>query len=294
MSKDDDTEETGEEICVRALRSILKGQLNDINKLLVLISAIQKNEAIYTNVDRQVLKIVLTMTHMVGVSGETIKLLTEGKKLQIRDAFPIARSITEMTVNICYIMAVGKDIARQAENHAEQKSYNNLQINKKMGDFSYEIHWSGELRSSDEVRLKSITQDFRSKKGREKNWTDLSISDRIIEIEKTFPKTSINLACAMIIIYPNASEIVHGSYYGAMHFWQPELPNGTPNSVEELRQLVVTHQLTVLCTVVQSYFSLIDCYGAFLNVEELTNVSATRFDQFKQLIEGLNEMQLEA
>jgi len=290
MNEDNDTEETAEEICVRAIRSILKGQLNDVNKLLTLISVIQENEALHPDVDREVLKIVLTMTHMVGVSGETIKLLTEGKKLQIRDAFPIARSITEMSVNICYIMAKGKDIAKQADNHAEQKLYNNLQINKKMGDFSYEINWSGKLEQSDEVRLESLTQDFRSKKGREKNWTDLSISDRLTEIEKTFPKTSINLASAMILIYQNASEIVHGSYYGAMYFWQPQLPDGTPNSVEELRQLVVKHQLLVLCTVVQSYFSLIDCYGAFLKVKELRIISATRFDQFKRLIEALNEL----
>jgi len=284
VSRDKKTDEPNENLYNKALRLILKRQLNDINQLLALIFAIQGNPEAHKNIDRSVLKVIATMTHMIGISGETIIHLTEGEKLQIRDAFPVARSITELAINICYIMATGEDCAKRADNHAEQKLYRKLHSNKKAGAFEYEINWSGEISAADTARFEKLMADFQSKKGREKNWIDLNIHERLIEVERQFPKNSTLLSSAYVTIYSDASEIVHGSYYGAMYFWQPNLPTGVPKSVDGIKKLIHQHQQTVLLTVIQSYISLIACYGTFLEVEEVTELASAQIEYLTRLM----------
>ena len=79
--------------------------------------------------------------------------------------------------------------------------------------------------------------EFTSKKGREiTSWTPETVQEQIEAIDARYGKRiSTNLQFALMSIYRHASEIAHGTFFGALFALGLTSPSGSPKSPEELQ-----------------------------------------------------------
>lgn len=206
---------------LKILRSVMKGHLK-LNSLIqgVLIShpdfTVTRKENI--PIEEEIKTVLVPALLVLKTSCETILILSKNPGIQVRDCFSIARSIVELTINICYILAGGPSIAEKALRHARQKMYRNIQRESKIGKNSITLLYSGKRDIWLSEDLRKSLEEFTSPSGREKGWTDLSIDQRIDKVGEAFGNTVLNhLHLARSMIYRDASEILHGTIFGALY-----------------------------------------------------------------------------
>ena len=236
----------------------------------------QRGERPLRSGDREVLQIVRTMIHVTGISGHSILKLTEEVGLSTRDCFPIARSIVESTINIIFIMARGKVAAQKADRHALQKSYRDLHRKSEGVGWRIELKSNLELASEDATRLEQLTKEFTTKKGAEKrDWTDESISERIAAAAGIFPEKSlVSLRTAFLGIYRHSSEVVHGTYFGAMFFWGLTTLGRRVKEKEDLEQVLADQQFSVLTSVIFALTALLECFCQYVGEPSLGDLAS--------------------
>ncbi len=269
----------------KGMREIIFAQTRLIDHCLHLLVLHRDGEAMLPRGDAAVFPVVRTMVHMVGISGHSILKLTEDVGLGVRDTFPIARGIVEGVVNICLILAEGRESAERAARHAEVKAYLDLNRDWIVGELEMSV--SSSLKPSDEVnsRLEAMVSEFTSKKGREKNWTDLTVKQRLAAVSERFPDSAlISLNASTFNIYRHASEILHGSYFSAVYFWGLTRPGtGTPENADQFSLTLMDHQFSVLSSVIMAYAGLLECFADYVDVPQLNSASERLLEQFKKL-----------
>lgn len=109
-------------------------------------------------------------------------------------------------------------MAERAIRHAQQKMHRNLNRESKIGKQIFKVVFSGKDDFSDARQLKESLNEFTSKKGREKDWTDLNIEQRIEVIGKAFGDSVLgHLHFSKFLNYRYASEILHGTHFGTCY-----------------------------------------------------------------------------
>jgi hypothetical protein len=232
---------------VVGMRELVFDQTRHIDQCLHLLATSRDGEKPLPSGDQEVLKVILTMIHMVGISGHSLLKLTDEIALGVKDTFPIARSIIEGVINICFIMAEGPEAAGRAVRHAEAKAYRDLKREWEVADAKISAGYSGQLPAAEIARLEAMLPEFTTKRGAEKNWTDQTLKQRLAAIADEFPSTTmIALNTSAFNIYRHASEVVHGSYFSARYFWGLTLPGRpAPATRDDLRLTLVDHQFRV-------------------------------------------------
>ena len=174
------------------------------------------------------------MIHALGISIHSVLKLSAVRDMAIRDGYGIARSATELAVNICYIAAGGGEIARRAERHALQKSHRDLHRTGSVGGVAFELRRGNKPESDDVPGLVDALAEFTGRKGQEiTDWTPLNISARIESISKVHPRAALALSGSTMAVYRHASEILHGTYFGVYHFWSGSgVPTTTRDQLE--------------------------------------------------------------
>lgn len=255
---------------VAGMRDVLLAQIGHVDQILHGLKLHKEGQSQLKG-DDVVLRTILTMIHMVGISGHSLLKLTGNPSLQVKDAYPIARTIIEGAINVAFIMAKGKDAAERAVRHAEVKAYRDFNRSFKAGEMYFALTLAGELPSEEKARLDAMLPEFTSKKGFEKDWTDENMSQRLEAISKVFPNTAmISLSTSAFNIYRHASEVVHGSYFSAIFFWGLNSPTGTrPQTRDDLRATLLNHQFSVLMSAIFAYAGLVECFATYAAVPQL-------------------------
>lgn len=170
----------------------------------------------------------------VDTSGSVLSLAQTSK---VRDCYVLARTAFETIINICFICAKGDEAARRAKNHALQKAYRDLSRELDINGKKLTVKWNGEVKRDSNPELQAALDEFTSKKGREiTSWTPETIQKQIEIIDTRYGKRiSTNLQFALISIYRHASEIAHGTFFGALFALGLTSPSGPPKSPEELQ-----------------------------------------------------------
>jgi hypothetical protein len=170
----------------------------------------------------------------IDTSGSVLSLAQTGK---VRDCFVLARTAFETIVNICFICAKGDEVARRAKNHALQKAYRDLSRELNISGQKLTLKWIGEIKSESNPELQAALAEFTSKKGREiTSWTPETVQEQIETVDACYGKRiSIHLQFALMSIYRHASEIAHGTYFGALFALGLTSPSGPPKSPEALQ-----------------------------------------------------------
>lgn len=273
-------------------RETLAGMREILHRLTRLIDAwlqmdkLNKERAdVFQSGDPEVLRIVSTMIHMAGISAHSVLKLTREISLQTRDCYPIARSIAESVVNIVFIMAKGREAAELADRHAEQKAFRDLERKSSAGGWTAIVRSNLELAAEDEARLSALAAEFTTSRGREKrDWTDENLMGRIDAAAQRFPEASLLLHAAVFNIYRHSSEVIHGTYFAAMHFWGlTTLGRSPPASRNALVGVLSEHQFSVLMSAIFAFTSLLECLSDYVGVPELGEKARRELDRLREM-----------
>jgi hypothetical protein len=147
-------------------------------------------------------------------SGESLSLLA--KRTHFRDCYILGRTFFETLLNVVFILSKGQDTTIRAHRHATQKTYRNLTRELEIGSIKISISIP-ELKEPD-TELEIALKEFTGKKGREiTSWTEESVTERIKSIEQKYgSKIAGDFQFALFGIYRNASELIHGTLFGAL------------------------------------------------------------------------------
>jgi hypothetical protein len=204
-----------------ALCSFLKTQVQLIDQCLAELAngKLQQASAVYS--DLEVVDTVIMMVQGIGVSVRSILKLSETLDMSLRDCLSISRSVVETSINVAYIVAGGSQIATQARRHALQKSYRDLERSGKLGRWVFNVSSGNKPEISSIPGLQIALGEFSDSNGRERrDWTKDNLEKRLNLIEQKFPDASLDFATAIMQIYRHSSEILHGTYFGTVYFWQ--------------------------------------------------------------------------
>jgi hypothetical protein len=104
-----------------------------------------------------------------------------------------------------------------------------------IGDLKLALQWSGEVDLHRDAELKSAIAEFTRRKGGEiTHWTPETVEQKIVAIGARYgAEVSGDLLFAYFSIYRHASEIAHGSFFGALFSCGATEPRGAPLSKED-------------------------------------------------------------
>ena len=235
--------------------------------------------------DPEVVSVIMPMLHMVGMSTQSVLLLASDAKLPVRDAYPIARAVVEGSVNILFIMAEGRAAAEKAKRHAASISYRNLFRSANIAGVQVEVAYEGSATLQDYPDVVALMAEFTTKSGREKPWSDKTIKQKIEMVTEKFThQRALLLMGAWFGVYKLASEVVHGSYFGAVFFWGADRPRRKPvDSTEDLVEILREHQFAILSSVAFALFDLLSIIAYYIEEPFIGGLVEDQIAQLKAL-----------
>jgi len=176
---------------------------------------------------------IAPLLYAVRDSSQSMEVLSGRGKL--RDCYAVARTIIETIINICFILARGEELAKKALRHAHQKSHRDLERNSVIGMSGISVVWSGKETLTLSAELSGALEEFTTKRGKERTeWTEEKLQVRLQAIESRYGQSvMVPLHICFFAIYRHASEIVHGTVFGALFSVGLTEP-GRPRSEAEL------------------------------------------------------------
>lgn len=206
--------------------------------------------------------VLALMLQAAGSSSHTLVRLSDGPGLHTRDCYSIARSVVELAANICYVVASGPEAADRASRHARQKAFRDMARESKVGSTVIKLNFQGAPDPSTIDGLEEEIEEFTSRGGREKGWIDGSIDDRIAAVEELSPRAMTALHWARFAIYRHSSEVLHGTYFSALHFFGLTTPSGGPRSQEEMQEALGQHHMLVLMAATLALSAVVQSFHA--------------------------------
>lgn len=174
------------------------------------------------------------MFPMLGAIKESTGTLAELVRLRrMRDCYVIARVVYETSVNACFLLAAGDDMAARARRHVKQKSLRDLDRTFHIADEKMSLKCSLADEVLNDPENQQLLQEFTSKSGREITaWTEENVPERLKVIHDKFGKLARGFYWALLL-YRHASEIAHGSLFGVLFSWGGTVPPG-PRTIEDI------------------------------------------------------------
>ena len=235
------------------------------------------------DVSDEMASVLVPMIQAAGSSSSTLTTLSEAPGLHTRDCYGISRSIVEIAVNICYIIAEGETAANRALRHARQKSHRDLDRESALGDSIIRMFHRGAPDPSTIKGLQDELNEFTSQSGREKGWIDLGVDERI-EIVGTKLGESILTALhwARFMVYRHSSEILHGTLFGAYFFFGQTIPN-RPQSLNDFNEFIGHQHMTVLLACVLALSALVESFHKVFGFSQAAERSRSIISSLSQL-----------
>lgn len=215
-------------------------------------------------------RVLVPMLQALGSSSHTIATLSEKPGLQTRDCFSVSRSVIELAVNICYILASGEEAAERAERHAKQKLFRDLDRKSTIGGQTIRLKFGGQGNLEMPSHISEMISEFTSRSGRELSWTGLSIDARCEEIGRKLGEQVLTLLhWARFAIYRHSSEVLHGTLFGALFFLGLTDPNGTPTSASDWLARIAQQNLMILMSADLAIIAVLRAVASSLDVPHL-------------------------
>ncbi|MEX2296379.1 MAG: hypothetical protein WD715_03115 [Dongiaceae bacterium] len=109
------------------------------------------------------------------------------------------------------------------------------------------------------------------------------MEDRIAVVAARFGhNVLIAIFSAVMMIYRHSSEILHGTYFGALYFWG--LTTGTkPDSLDELKITMGNHQFSVLCAAIFANTAMLECVGEYFELPDLAKESNLLMKELEEM-----------
>ena len=142
-----------------------------------------------------------------------------------------------------------------------------------------------EISDNDLTAFKASIPEFTAKSDREMGWTSENIEKRLEVVSVKFSRDLIiPLFCAIEGIYRNASEILHGTYFGSLFMLGlTDLGRRAPGSGAQLKIELLNHQFGVLSPVNFSIVALLQGLSECLNIDSFAEVGDAAMQQLREL-----------
>jgi len=273
--------------CIIALRALLMRQTRVVDALIhEIISAerLRPSDESQTTLPKSARSILPLMIQGAGSSCHTILCLSSQPDLPIRDCFPIARSIIETIINVCFILARGEEAAKRMERHALQKTCRDLDRSSAIKGTAIHLRHNGSVDPGDIPGLADALAEFSTSKGGERrSWTEDNLEYRLGEIATKFgSRIATPLHAAQFSIYRHSSEILHGTYFGCIYFFGATQP-GFERSSDHARYAISNHAMLILFNLVMSVDALVQTVNAVAPMNTLASASAAIADAVKEI-----------
>lgn len=224
------------------------------------------------------------MLQAIGSSSTTLSNLSQHAGLHTRDCYAISRSVIEMIINICYIMAVGSTAAEKALRHAKQKSYRDGVRESTIGESIIQVTRLGLPKSSEIDGMEELLVEFTSRANREKGWVDLSLDERIEVIGKKLGhKVLANLHFARFAVYRHASEILHGTFYSALYFLGHTETRIDTAKRQVAHDLIGQKHMMILFATVVALSCVVETFHLSFGFEKAYQSSQALIDSLKEI-----------
>jgi hypothetical protein len=249
--------------CLERQREILTGFIATVDGLIAVVVGHESSASIREEADavpEPSVPVLALLLQATGSSAHTLSRLSDLPGLHTRDCYSIARSVVEVAVNTCYIIAEGPAAAERATRHARQKSYRDLERESKIGDSVIKLVFSGQTDPSSIDGLEEDLAEFTSRGDGEKGWVDGSIDDRIAATATLGTGVVNALHWARFAIYRHSSEILHGTFFSALFFFGQTAPSGHPRSAEEFAESLGQQHMLILMSVILSLSAVVEAF----------------------------------
>lgn len=238
----------------------LEEKINKNQKLL--LNAINLNNKAFNGLADPKNDLAMTFSFLsssVLESSHSFLILSDIGKF--RDCYAISRMIFELTLNIGYFGAKGKDEVDKALKYYHQKSYRDLNRFVEISGFKFGIGLKDFENIIPSDKLKESLEFYTTKKGNEiRSWTNDSVIKKLeIIIEEYGDKIGLSLLIALYFIYRNSSEIIHGTLYGNLFergLTKPEKEQ--PDNDKKLLKYKLTYiNFLLICIILLNYAVLL-------------------------------------
>lgn len=215
-------------------------------------------------------RVLVPMLQALGSSSHTIAMLSEKPSLQTRDCFSVSRSVVELAVNICYILASGEEAAERAERHAKQKFFRDLERESTIGGQTIRLKFGGQGKLEMPGDIPEMISEFTARSGRERGWTDLSVDARCEEVGRKLGEQVLTpLHWARFAVYRHSSEVLHGTLFGALFFLGLTDPTGPPTSASDWLARIAQQNLMILMSAALAIIAVLLALASSLDAPHL-------------------------
>lgn len=269
------------------LHSIIEKQIGILNILIYKLVNPDHGEKLpqeFLSADGSRELVLAFLLQAAGASAHSLLKLSEEISPQNRDCFSISRSIVETVINSSYLLASEESEAGKARRHALQKSYREFERKDTFGELEISLKFQGAPSPSEIPGLEAALSEFTAKRGRELGWTNLSVKERLAVIKKRFgSKVHAILSAAYFAIYSNSSEILHGTFYGAMFFFALTHPTPFPEQVGEFKKRIGDQVFMAIFMVGVSFHALLLSFGQAFEAPVITESAEEAWKRVKDI-----------
>jgi hypothetical protein len=246
------------------------------------IGLLEKARQIVMQEEGEPLQVVIPLLYSVIETSDSISFLAQ--KGKIRDCFVLARTAFETIVNLCFIFSEGDKAIKRTKQHAQQKAYRDLNRDLDIAGNKIILKWNGVDKININAELQSAIMDFTSRKGKEiTSWTPETVKNRIENIKKRFgDRVATKLQFPFFAIYRHASEISHGTFFGALFALGLTSPTGPPRSHDDLQKYVFSNLSMLLMLLGYAISALISVLSEDISlIGELATQSDKAVSEFE-------------
>ncbi len=235
--------------------------------------------------EREIIDTVIMMIQAIGVSIHSIHQLSDSTDMTVRDCYSIARSVVEATINVAFIMASGPKVAHLARQYTLQKYYRDLNREAEVANTRIQIQHTNAPNPSSIPGLQDALKMFTTKKGKEIKMWARETRDQKIEIvcDKYGKSVAWGLATANFSVYRDASEVIHGSHFGANYFWQPSLSSNPNSNFDNAIEHLFHHFLLVFTSTYFSVDSMFKIFDIEYDTPKIISESDRLFNELKSM-----------
>lgn len=246
------------------------------------IGLLEKARQLVMQEDGERLQVIIPLLYAVIDTSDSISFLAQRGK--VRDCFVLARTAFETIVNLSFIFSEGDEAVKRAKQHAQQKAYRDLNRDLDIAGDKIVLQWTGVDKIKINAELQSAIAHFTSKKGKEiTSWTSETVKNRIESIKKRFgDRISTKLQFPFFAIYRHASEISHGTFFGALFALGLTSPSGPPKSQDDLRTHLFSNLSMLLMLLGYAISALISVLSEDISsIDELATQSDKAISEFE-------------
>lgn len=215
-------------------------------------------------------------------TGTSIGILA--RHLHLNECYMLARSLLERIINYLFLLSCDEEEYQRYLSYTKQKGFRVLNRSFTVGDMEVCLRWSGSIDLEQEPELKKAVDTFTSKKGKPKTrWTSLSLSEMLESINNKGELDVRYLMFAILGIYDDASEALHGTLYGSV-FHIGAFGRKIPSSVSELGETFNEQFSTLFLMLGTCVHTLLQGFHKVSDIENVLDESRNNLKDIKQIM----------